>query len=185
MSVIDQFTKRETMELTGATSNQLQYLERSGLVSPTRDWKEGKKKPEVYYTWEQTLKIRAIRNLREATSLQVIRRVIVFFEECQQNKAFRDKQIVVVNDEVFWIKPDWSDFDKQISVLKVADERKKSIGQYTLIVIPALRDIIEEVWDTAETSNVINIEKFQRRAKDKLGKDARSPQIDHTSLKDF
>jgi len=172
MSVIDQFTRRETMELAGATSNQLQYLERSGLVIPTRILKEGKKKPEVYYTWEQVLEIRAIRNLREATSLQVIRRVIDFFEKCQFNKNLWDKQIVVVDEEVFWVKPDWSDFGKQISVLKIADKRRKGIGQYTLIVIPALRDIVVEVWDTAETSKVINIKEFQRRAKNKPGKAA-------------
>ena len=172
MSVIDQFTRRETMELAGATSNQVQYLERSGLVIPTRILKEGKKKPEVYYTWEQVLEIRAIRNLREATSLQVIRRVIDFFEKSQYNKALRDKQIVVIDDEVFWVNHDWSDFGKQISVLKVDDKRRKGIGQYTLIVIPALWDIVKEVWDAAEASNVISMDEFRRRAKDEPGKAA-------------
>jgi hypothetical protein len=118
------------------------------------------------------MEIRAIRNLREATSLQVIRRVIDFFEKSQYNKALRDKQIVVVDDEVFWVKPDWSDFGKQISVLKVDDKRRKGIGQYTLIVIPALWDIVKEVWDAAETYKVINMKDFQRRAKDKPGKAA-------------
>ena len=167
MSVIDQFTRRETMELAGATSNQLQYLERSGLIVPMREWKQEKKKPEVYYSWEQLLETRAIRNLRKETSLQVIRSVIDFFEKCQLDTSLRTKQIVVVDDEVFWIKRDWSDFGKQISVLKVADKRRKGIGQYTLIVIPARQDIVEEVWDVAEKSNVIKIEDFRRRAKDR------------------
>lgn len=172
MDIVDSFSRREAMELAGATSNQLQYLERSGLIIPMRILREGKKKPEVYYSWEQLLEIRAIRNLRKQTSLQVIRRVIEFFDKCQFDKNLRDKQIVVVDDEVFWIERNWSDFGKQISVLKVADHHRKGIGQYTLIVIPALRDVIEEVWDVAEESTIIEIKDFHRRAKDEPSKAA-------------
>ncbi|MHC5724728.1 MAG: MerR family transcriptional regulator, partial [Nostoc sp.] len=159
MSVIEQFTRRETMDLTGATSNQLQYLERAGLVMPAREW-NGKKKPEVYYNWQQVLDIRAIRNLREKTSLQVIRKILEFFEEYQIDKSLRDKRIVVVDDQVLWVKHDWSDLGKQISeqisALKVADKRGKGIGQYTLLVIPAFIDIVDEIWRAAEKSHVID-----------------------------
>ncbi|WP_334728676.1 MerR family transcriptional regulator [Nostoc sp.] len=151
------------MELTGATSNQLQYLERAGLVIPVREW-NGKKKPEVYYNWQQILEIRAIRNLREKTSLQVIRKVLDFFEKYQIDKTLRDKQIVVVDDEVFCVK-DWSDLGEQISALKVADKRGIGIGQYTLLVIPAFIDIVDEIWRAAEKSNVIDMEEFRRKAK--------------------
>ncbi|MDZ8069445.1 MAG: MerR family transcriptional regulator [Nostoc sp. DedQUE08] len=171
MSVIGQFTRRETMELTGATSNQLQYLERSELIKPTREW-NGKKKPEVYYSWQQVLDIRAIRNLRETTSLQVIRKILDFFEEYQINKSLRDKRIVAINEEVFWIDHDWSDFAERISVLKVGDRRGKGIGQYTLLVVPALRDIVDEIWDIAKQSKVIDIEDFKRRAKTEPSKAA-------------
>lgn len=152
------------MDLTGATSNQLQYLERAGLVIPEREW-NGKKKPEVYYDWEQVLDIRAIRNLREKTSLQVIRKILKFFENYQIDKSLRDKQIVAVDDQVFWIKHDWSDLGEQISALKVVDKRGLGIGQYTLLVIPAFRDIVEEIWRAAEKSNVIDMEQFRRKAK--------------------
>jgi len=152
------------MELTGATSNQLQYLERSGLIKPIREW-NGKKKPDVYYNWPQILEIRAIRNLRETTSLQVIRKILDFFEACQIDKSLRDKQIVAINEEVFWIDHDWSNFAERISALKVADRRGKGIGQYTLLVVPALRDIVNEIWDIAQRSKIIDIEDFKRRAK--------------------
>lgn len=99
----------------------------------------------------------------------MIRRVIDFFEKCQFDKSLRDKQIVVVDDEVFWVERNWSDFGKQISVLKVADQHRKGIGQYTLIVIPALWDVVEEIWNVAEESTVINMEYFRRRAKDEPG----------------
>lgn len=87
MGVVDSFSRREAMELAGATSNQLQYLERSGLIIPTRILREERKKPEVYYSWEQLLEIRAIRNLRKETSLQVIRRVIDFLRNANSIKS--------------------------------------------------------------------------------------------------
>lgn len=166
MSVIEQFTRRETIELTGATSNQLQYLERSELIKPTREW-NGKKKPDVYYNWQQVLEIRAIRNLRETTSLQVIRKVLDFFEEYQIDKSLRDKQIIAINEEVFWVNHDWSNLKEQVPILKVGDKRGKGIGQYMLLVVPAFEDIVNEIWDTAKNSKVIDIEKFKRKAKNK------------------
>ncbi|MDZ7952441.1 MerR family transcriptional regulator [Nostoc sp. DedQUE09] len=152
------------MELTGATSNQLQYLERSGLIKPMREWK-GKKKPNVYYNWQQILEVRVIRNLRKTTSLQVIRKILDFFEGYKIDKSLRDKQIIAINEEVFLIDCDWSNFAERISALKLADRGGKGIGQYTLLVVPALRDIVNEIWDVAERSKIIAIEDFKSRAK--------------------
>lgn len=164
MGLLERFTRREVMELTGATSNQLQYLERAELMIPTRIW-NGKKKPDVYYDWKQVLEIRAIRNLRNNTSLQIIRKILEFFEKYGLDTSLSNKRIVVVDDEVFWIKDDWTDFGKQISALKVADKRGKGIGQYTLIVFPTLSEIVDEVWEVAENSQVINIDDFKCKAK--------------------
>lgn len=170
MGLLERFTRREVMELTGATSNQLQYLERAELMIPMRVW-NGKKKPDVYYDWKQVLDIRAIRNLRNNTSLQVIRKILEYFEECNLDTSLSNKRIVVVDDEVFWIKQDWTDFGKKISALKVGDRRGKGIGQYTLIVVPTLREIVDEVWEVAEKSQVINIDDFKCRAKNLPSRD--------------
>jgi DNA-binding transcriptional MerR regulator len=163
-NVVDKFSRREVMELAGATSNQLQYLERSELITPERVW-NGKKKPDVYYSWEQMLEIKAIRNLRETTSLQTIRKILSFFEEYQFRKTLKDKRIVAIDDEVFWIKEDWSDFGKKLIALKIADKHGKGIGQYTLLALPAFQEIVDEIWETAEKSVVIDIESFRQRAK--------------------
>ena len=165
-NVVDKFTRREVMELAGATSNQLQYLERRELVIPQRIWND-KKKPDVYYSWEQLLEIKAIRNLRENTSLQTIRKILSFFEKYQFRKTLKDKRIVAIDDEVFWIKEDWSDFGKKLIALKIADKQGKGIGQYTLLALPAFQEIVDEVWQTAERSNIINMESFRQRAKAK------------------
>lgn len=170
-NVVDKFSRREVMELAGATSNQLQYLERSELITPERVWND-KKKPDVYYSWEQLLEIKAIRNLRETTSLQTIRKILSFFEKYQFQKTLKDKRIVAINDEVFWIKEDWSDFGKKLIALKVADKQGKGIGQYTLLALPAFQEIVDEVWEVAGRSKVINLESFRQRAKAKPSKAA-------------
>lgn len=158
-------TRKEVMELAGATSNQLQYFERTGLVEPIRILKEGRVRPDVYYTWTQLLEITAICNLRQETSLQTIRKILDFLEEYPTNRELRDKQIVVIDDEAFWVKLDWSDLKEQVSALKVADKRNQGIGQYTLIVIPALKDIEQEIWKNVENSEVIDIDEFRERVK--------------------
>ena len=173
MFVIDRFSRKEIMELTGATSNQLQSLERAGLVIPERIWNE-KKKPEVYYTWEQLLDIKAIRDLRENTSLQMIRRVLEYFDKCNIDGSLRDKRIVVAGNEVFWIKEDWSDLGCQISALKVGDKRGKGIGQYTLLVLPAFQEVVDDIWDAAENSTVIDIGEFRNKAKAEHSRNAKA-----------
>lgn len=162
MTVIDQFSRREVMELAGATSNQLQYLERSGLVMPERVW-NGKKKPEVYYDLQKVMEIRAIRNLRETTSLQTVRKILEFFEKYEIDKSLRDKQIVAIDDKVFWVKCDWSDLGKQISALKVGDKSGKGIGQYTMLVVPAFQDIVAEISEAAEKSPVVDMAKVRQK----------------------
>ena len=162
-SAVMQFNRREVIELAGATSNQLQSLERAGLITPERVW-NGKKKPEVYYSWQQVLEIKAIRSLRENTSLQMIRKVLRFFDEYNIDNSLNSKRIAVVDNEVFWIREDWSDLGKQILALKVADKQNKGIGQYTLLVLPALQEIVDEIWKAAEKSQIIDINIFKQKA---------------------
>jgi hypothetical protein len=71
--------------------------------------------------------------------------------------------IVVIDGEAFWVKLDWSDFGRQISALKVADKHNKGVGQYTLIVVPALKDLEQEIWETAKQSKTIDIKSFTKR----------------------
>jgi DNA-binding transcriptional MerR regulator len=166
MGLIDGFTRRETLALAETTSNRLQYLERAGLIIPQRVGLS--KKPTVLYTWEQVLEIRTIRNLREGTSLQAVRKIIQFLNEHGFEGTLRDKQLVVVDDDVFWVRTDWSDFaDRMPEALKVASKNGKGIGNYTLIVIPTLASIVEDIWETAKASQVIDFSSFKERVKNK------------------
>jgi DNA-binding transcriptional MerR regulator len=164
MSVIEGFTRRETLDLTGTTSNRLQYLERSGLVIPQRIGKS--RKPTVIYSWEQVLEIRAIKHLRQEISLQTVRKIINFLDKSGFDDSLRDKQLIIIDDDVFWVQQDWKDFPENMpSALKVAENKGKDVGQYVLLVIPPLSEIVNEVWEAAEKSNVVDLESFRQRAK--------------------
>ncbi len=164
MAIIDGFTRTETLALTETTSNRLQYLEKTGLIIPQRIGKS--RKPTVIYTWEQVLEIRAIKHLRQEISLQTVRQVVDFLNESGFDDSLRNKQLVVIDDEVFWIRLDWQDFpEKMPSAVKVAGSEGKGIGQYTLLVIPALNKIVDEVWKAARDSEIVDFESFRERAK--------------------
>ena len=148
------FTRQETLALTEATANQLFYLEKAGLIIPRRIGSN--KRPTVLFTWEQILEIRAIRKLREDTSLQRIRKVIDFLNKEGFTDHLRDKQLVVINDSVFWVRTDWKDFHKNMpEMLLVASNRNKSVGQYTMTVLPPFMDIIDDIWETPEKKLII------------------------------
>ena len=164
MSLIEGFTRPETLALTETTSNRLQYLEKKGLVIPERIGKS--RKPTVIYTWEQILEIRAIKHLRSEISLQTVRRIVEFLNESGFDDTLRDKQLIVINDEVFWIRQDWQDFpEKMPSAVKVAGKSGRGVGQYVLLVIPTLTEIVDEVWEAAGRSEIIDFDSFKQRAK--------------------
>jgi DNA-binding transcriptional MerR regulator len=166
LGIIEGFTRRETLDLTETTSNRLQYLERVGLIVPQRIGSSSK--PTVIYTWEQILEIRAIKNLRQEISLQTVRKIVDILNKYGFDESLRDKQLIAINDDVFWIRQDWTDFSEQMpKALKVASKKGKNIGQYTLTVIPTLGDIVDEVWSAAKKSKVVDMRSFEQRAKAK------------------
>jgi DNA-binding transcriptional MerR regulator len=164
MSLIAGFTRSETLALTETTSNRLQYLELKELVVPQRIGKS--RKPTVVYTWEQLLEIRAIKHLRQEISLQAVRKIVEFLNSSGFDDGLRDKQLVVIDNEVFWIRQDWQDFpEKMPSAVKIAGGSGKGVGQYVLLVIPTLIETVNEVWEAARKSEVIDFSSFKQRAK--------------------
>lgn len=166
MSQMIGFTRKETMQLTGCTSSRLAYLEKVGLIIPYR-YGTNSGRPTVVFSWEQLLEIRAIRNLRhEDVSLQTVRKIIEFLDQSGYDNSLRNKQLVIVGDEVFWIELDWSDFGTNMpTALKVGSKKNRGIGQYVLLVIPPLLDIVKDIWEAAQNSKVIDFPSFKERAK--------------------
>lgn len=154
------FTRQETLALTKTTSSRLAYLDRTEVVVPEKYGNS--KKPTVIYSWNQVLEIRAINDLRQKVSLQTVRKIVQFLDESGFDTKLADKHLVVANDEVFWVLPDWSDMP---CVMKVAGKKNKNLGQFVLVVLPSISDIIKTVWETAKKSKVIDFESFKQRAK--------------------
>ncbi|BAZ16492.1 hypothetical protein NIES4071_83690 [Calothrix sp. NIES-4071] len=164
MNQMSGFTRQETMHLAGCTSSRLAYLEKVGLIVPYRFGNNAR--PTVIFSWEQLLEIRAIKNLRKDVSLQTVRKLIKFLDDSGYDNSLRDKQLVVVGEEIFWVKQDWSDFGENLpTAVKVAGKSGKQVGQYVLIVIPPLIDIVNEIWEAARKSKVVDFNSFERRAK--------------------
>ncbi|BBD58011.1 hypothetical protein NIES2109_07800 [Nostoc sp. HK-01] len=164
MNQMSGFTRQETIHLAGCTSSRLAYLEKVGLVIPYRFGSNAR--PTVIFSWEQLLEIRAIKNLRKNVSLQTVRKIIKFLDDSGYDNGLRDKQLVVIGEEVFWVQQDWSDFGENLpTAMKVADKSNKQVGQYVLLVIPSLTEIVNEIWEAARHSKVIDFKSFEQRAK--------------------
>jgi DNA-binding transcriptional MerR regulator len=158
------FRKIEVIEVTGTTSNQLQSLERAKMVIPYRCKEFGR--VIVLYTRNQILQIKAIKRLRDQISNQKVKSIMQYLNKNGHSDSLYDKHLVVVNDEVFWVKPDWSNICSEMaSVLKIASRKQKGVGQYTLLVIPPLIEAVEEIIRTAKKSKIIDIKDFMRRFK--------------------
>ncbi|NDJ18569.1 MerR family transcriptional regulator [Myxacorys almedinensis] len=156
------FTRQEAIALAKTTSSNLAYLDRAELVVPEKYGNS--KKPTVIYKWEQILEIRVIQDLRKKTSPQTVKKVVQFLQTNGFNSSLADKHLVVINDEVFLVPPDWSNMPK---VMRVASKRSRGLGQFVLVVFPPLEDLVREIWETAKKSEVIDFESFKRRAKAK------------------
>ncbi|MEO1094594.1 MAG: MerR family transcriptional regulator [Cyanobacteria bacterium J06638_28] len=154
------FTRQETLALTQTTSSRLAYLDRTSVVVPQKYGNP--KKPTVIYTWEQLLEIRTITNLRKQISLQMVRKLVQFLDQHGLDATLHDKHLVATPSEVFLVMPDWSDMPH---VMKVADREGEGLGQLVLLVLPPLSTTIQEIWNAAQNSNLVDFESFKQRAK--------------------
>ena len=154
------FTRQETLALTQTTSSRLAYLDRTDVVIPKKYGNP--KKPTVIYSWEQVLEIRTIADLRKQISLQMVRKLVAFLDEHGLDTALHDKHLVATPNEVFWVAPDWADMPQ---VMKVADRNGQAVGQLVLLILPPLNTVIQDIWEAAKASKVIDFESFKQRAK--------------------
>lgn len=166
MSQIIGFTRKETMELTDCTSGRLAYLEQIWQIKPCRYGGISGGNPIVLFSWEQLVEIRAIEYLRrESIPLEMVRKILEFLRNGGYNEILKKKQLISMDDCVFWVELDWSNFaDNVPASLKVANEENKTVRRYNLFVIPSLIFILEDIWEVAEDSRKIDFPSFRERA---------------------
>ena len=163
MQQITGFTRQEAMQLTNCTSSRIAYLEKIGLITPFRYGTIGGK-PTVIFSYRQLLGIQAVRELRlEDVPLATVKTLVSFLENTNQVDISKDKLLVAVNEDVFLVQKDWSDFaNKMPKSLKKASKENKNISWYTLIVI-SIGDLIDEIFNTAKNSKKIDFRDFQKK----------------------
>ena len=157
---MERFTRREAIVLARTSAGRLAYLARTGIVVPQRI--QTAQRVRLVYSWEQILELRAINHLRRQVSLQTIRQVMAFLEKGGFEGSLRDKNLIIANGEVDWVR---ADCPQAPQILQVAGGAKHHVGQLKLLTLPALGALIEEVWATARHSNVIDFESFRQRAR--------------------
>jgi hypothetical protein len=165
------FTQRETVVLTRTSSSRLAYLAKTGIVTPhghadspaDLSHADGNCRDDWRYDWEQILELRAINHLRQKMSLQTIRKIVAFLEIHGSDRCLHNKQLIVTDHAVDWVKPHPNTQLPQI--VQVVGPANKHVGQFKLPAIPSVASLVNEVWDAARRSNVIDFERFQQRAR--------------------
>lgn len=154
------FTRQETIALTETNSNQLSYLDRTGLIIPQKYGNS--KKPTIIYSWEQIIKIRAINNYsdKKQIRLQTANKIIEFFNK-DEFDYYKDRRLVIINDKGYYIDKNFSNMP---TAMKLADEENENLGSFVIIVIPKLSTIVKGIWNAAKNSEVIDFESFKYRA---------------------
>lgn len=154
-----QFTRRETVILTRTSPGRLAYLAKTGMVIPVCIGDDPQR--QLYYSWEQILELRAIRQLRGQISLQMIRKIMTFLEGIVGDRTLHNKHLVIANGEVNWVQ---MESEEGPHVVRVAAKTNRHVGQLNLMVMPPVSDLVSEVWEIARQSNVIDFESFRQRA---------------------
>lgn len=161
MGLMEGFTRQEVIGVTGLSSESLAYFDRLGIVKPTRFGSA--KKPTCIYSWEQLLELMAINNLRKKVSSKTIKKIVKSLEQMGISETLRDKYLVIVGEDVFWVEDNWKDFpEKMLNVTS-----KKNTANYMFAFMVTMDDLIHKTWENAKKSNKIDFDSFKQRAKAK------------------
>lgn len=154
MVTCDIWNRKETVELTGLSSNQLIQLEKFHMVMPSRD----KNLPYGYrigYCWKDLIELRAYKRLREHCSFQALNKAVKILDELKLSSDFSDKRLVAYGNNVFWI-----DDTPESLTAKIIQLTGKNPGQILMTFTYA--DLLEEIWE--RSSQVVD---FASRAREK------------------
>ncbi|MEM9246317.1 MAG: MerR family transcriptional regulator, partial [Cyanobacteria bacterium P01_F01_bin.153] len=161
---VNGFTRSEALCLTNCSSSRLAYLEKVGLIVPARIGAISR--PVVIFSWEQLIGILIVKELRQKTSLGVVKKIVQFLNRNGIGEESRSKQLIVIDSSCFWVQRDWSDFGVIAqAALGRTQEAPKQVCRHNLIVVPPFDAPISTIWEAALTTESINIDSFGRRAK--------------------
>ncbi|MGG6270854.1 MerR family transcriptional regulator [Leptolyngbya sp. AN03gr2] len=144
--------------LTGLKSGRLSYFDQTGLVCPEKVGDP--KHPQVAYSWEQLLELKAILKLREQISLQEIRQAIEFFRTSGHEPWLYNKKLIFINSTLFVETPQQGLAERLL--IEVSGQHQ---GQLAFQWIDPLGDLEQELWQEAERNPAVDFASFKERAK--------------------
>lgn len=151
--MIGGFTRKEVITMTGAKPGNLSYMDRTGLVTPTK--LGNLKRPTVIYEIEQVLQIKIIERLRERLSLQEIRKVLKFLQDRNYKPSLFKCNLVLIGEQAYLIE------DESVFGYVVLEASGKNKGQVVIHEIGPIGDVIADLKREAE-GHVLDFDKRTR-----------------------
>lgn len=139
------------MLLTGITPGRLSYFDKTELVQPIKIGNP--RHPEVIYTWEQVIQLKAVDRLRERLSLQEIRKIIELLRIQEYKPALFSCNLVLIDDQLHFVT-DWKAFG--LAILQAARDNK---GKVVVCEIGPIGDVVTELHQNAQAYNVLDFGK--------------------------
>ena len=162
--MINGFTRKEVLELTDSTSNQLQYLEKVGLIKPSRLEKTGK--ATVLYTLEHLVEIVVIKRLKDKIPLEAIKGIVQYLDSKELNYNIENRQLVHVEGNIFWVKDTFEEIPEILRKITI-NQRNNNVKRYEIFIVPDIIDAVKVLWETAAQSDLVDFKSFKARAKAK------------------
>lgn len=150
-SIIQGFTRQETIALTGMDSNKLSYMDVIGLVVPKKIGSS--MRPRVFYSAEQVLQLRIIYSLRTRLSFQDIALTLAFLKKREYRPCLFNRKLVFVQKEIYLID-DWEEFGR--SVLIAASKNR---GRVKIHDVGTIGSAASEVATNALTNQIPDYKK--------------------------
>jgi DNA-binding transcriptional MerR regulator len=154
------FTRRHAVILARSSPSRLKYLEKTGIVVPYRT--RSAQKPEVLYSWDQILEIRAIARLRQYLSFQTIRKIIRYFEDHGFDRSLRNKHLIVRNGSVTWVRPSANISPEMI---QLHGKRDSQTGQLLLTTLEFSDQSPGNRHHSSPVKKVVNLHEFKQKLK--------------------
>jgi len=160
---MDWFPRRQVVVLARSSLGRLAYLEKTGIVVPQRVGLP--QRPEVVYSWEQIIEIRAISRLRQHLSFQTIRKIIGYFEDHGFGRSLHDKQLLITHNSVSWIRTMPA---TRPQIVQLTSKTSGSMGQYLLTPLDPT-ELIEPATFyplfEGDTPNVVDLNAFRQKVR--------------------
>lgn len=157
---MDWFTRRHAVVLARSSPSRLAYLEKMGIIMPHRAGLPHR--PELFYSWEQILEIRAISRLRQHLSFQTIRKIIQYFDQHGFGPSLRDKHLVITASGVSWIR---TVATSSSEIIHLVGKNDRQMGQFVLAPLDLARPETADSGAEGQGAKIIDFEYFKQKTR--------------------